>query len=88
MGVIDSAQRTAQDSGPECPPVFISTFEKYRELKFIRREDESGVKLYARDMLEWSDLVSYSQITGQNISMFESELIMGLDAIYEGKDDV
>lgn len=87
MGVIDESQRTTQDSGPECPAVFIYTFEKYLELKFSRRTTNDEIKLYAREMLNWHDLVAYRDITGQNISMLESDLIMGIDAVFEGRDD-
>ncbi len=88
MGVIDKSERAAHAGGPECPPIFLSTFEKYRELKFTRRVTEDEVKLYARDTLNWSDLVAYKSVTGQNISMYEVDLIMGLDAIFEGRSDV
>ena len=88
MGVISSADRTAQEEGPECPSLFMSTFQKYRELKFLRRVTEDSVKLYARDTLNWQDLAYYSQMSGQTISILEAELIMGLDTIFEGRNDV
>lgn len=87
MGVIDESHRAAQQRGPECPLEFLSTFEKYRELKFSRRVTDDEIKLYAREMLNWQDLVAYRDITGQNISMYEVDLIMGIDAIFEGRDD-
>lgn len=88
MGVIDSAESAARTGEPECPPCFLGTMEKYREIKFIRKVEEDGAKLYARDMLSWQDLISYSQVTGNQISMHEAELIMGLEAIVEGREDV
>jgi len=87
MGVIDESHRAAQQTGPECPLEFLSTFEKYRELKFSRRVTDDEIKLYARDMLNWQDLVAYRDITDQNITMYEVDLIMGIDAIFEGRDD-
>lgn len=87
MGVIDGDNRAAQKEGPECPSVFIQIFRKYQELKFTKRATQDAVKLYARDTLGWQDLVAYSQITKQDISIHESELIMGLDAIFEGRED-
>lgn len=87
MGLLDSAKDATQDEGPYCPDDLATTFEKYRELKFTKREDDDGVKLYARDTLRWPDLVAYSSVTGQNIGMYEAELIMGLDAIFEGRND-
>lgn len=88
MGVIGGATRAAHYEGPDCPSVFIGTFEKYRELKFTKRTTPGAVKLYARDPLNWQDLVYYSQVTGHTISIHESEIIMGLDAIFEGRNDV
>lgn len=86
MGVIKEAERK-EERGPECPPLFIGTFEKYRELKFIRRTTSDTMRLYPRDMLTWQEVTAFTAATGQKISMFEAELIMGLDAIFEGRDD-
>lgn len=86
MGVISEPERK-EERGPSCPPIFSGTFEKYRELKFIQRETGDTIKLYPRDMLTWPDLTAYKSATGQEITMLEAELIMGLDAIFEGKDD-
>lgn len=87
MGVFDGAASAARDDGPECPSIFIGTMEKYHELKFIRRVESDEIKLYARDTLSWQDLLCYSQVTGNEISMHEAELIMGLEAIFEGRED-
>lgn len=76
-----------EDKGPECPSVFLDVFDKYRALKFVRRETEEAVKLYARDMLNWQDIIAFKAATGHNLSILECELIMGLDAVFEGKDD-
>ena len=86
MGVIKSAEKT-QQSGPDCPDIFIGTFEKYRALKFLQRSTNDSIRLYPRDMLNWRDLLDYQQATGNNISMLEAELIMGIDAIFEGRED-
>lgn len=86
MGVIKEAARQ-EEKGPECPSIFSGTFTKYRELKFIQRDTDDSIKLYPRDMLTWQDIVAYKSVTGQEISMLEAELIMGLDAIFEGRDD-
>lgn len=86
MGVIQATEKK-EDAGPECPPLLLGALDKFRELKFIRRDDGESVTLYAREMLAWSDLKAYQDMSGQSISYFETELIMGLDAIFEGKDD-
>lgn len=86
MGVIKESDRK-EDRGPQCPPSFIGVFEKYRELKFIQRETGDTINIYPRDMLNWNDLMAYKAITSQEISMLEAELIMGLDAIFEGRED-
>lgn len=86
MGVIKAAEEK-KDTGQECPVDFVGTFEKYRELKFIQRDAGDSIRLYARDMLTWQDLKAYTAITGKEISMLDAELIMGLDAIFEGRED-
>lgn len=86
MGVITAVERKI-DKGPECPFIFMTTLGKYKELKFIQRMDGDTIKLYPRDMLTWSDLVAYKSVTGQQITMLESEVIMGIDAAFEGRDD-
>lgn len=86
MGVLKAAAKK-EDKGPDCPSIFLSTVEKYRGLKFLQRETNDSIRLYPRDMLNWRDLLDYQQVTGHNISMLEAELIMGLDAIFEGRDN-
>lgn len=86
MGVVKESDRK-DERGPECPHCFVGTVEKYRELKFIQRETGDTIHIYPRDMLEWSDLKAYKDITGHEISMLEAELIMGIDAIFEGRED-
>lgn len=86
MGVITDATQK-DDGGPECPSLFVSTFEKYRELKFVQRDNGDSIVIYPRDLLRWQDLTAYKEATGQRISYLETELIMGLDAIFEGRED-
>lgn len=86
MGILQAAAKK-EETGPQCPALFLGTMDKYRELKFLRRETDDNVKMYARGMLTWQDVAAYAQLSGQKISYFETELIMGLDAIFEGKDD-
>lgn len=81
----DSPKR--EDEGPSCPSIFLDVFDKYRALKFVRRETDEAVKLYARDMLNWQDIIAFKAATGHSLSLLECELIMGLDAVFEGKDD-
>lgn len=86
MGILQAAAKK-EETGPQCPSLFLGTMDKYRELKFLRRETDDSVKMYARGMLTWQDVAAYVQLSGQKISYFETELIMALDAIFEGKDD-
>lgn len=86
MGVISGAQRE-ELKGPECPLIFAGVFEKYRELKFIQRETNDTMMIYPREMLKWSDIVDYKAVTGQRISIMEADLIMRIDAIFEGRHD-
>lgn len=87
MGVIDKVEEAAQPEGPSCPSIFIGTFEIYRELKFVKKETAGSVKLYPRDMLTWQDIIAYKNATMQHMSIIECEVIMGLDGVFEGKED-
>ena len=86
MGIIQAAEK-APEKGPECPAIFTDVMAKYRALKFVQRRTEDAVKLYPREQLSWQDLAAYQQTTGERITLLESELIMGLDGIFEGRDD-
>lgn len=87
MGVLASDNRPAQDEGPQCPSSLFSTFNKYKDLKFAKRITDSEIKLYARDTLNWADLVAYSRMMKSDITIHEAGLIMDLDSIFEGRDD-
>lgn len=86
MGIIKEAQK-APERGPECPAIFAPVMDKYRSLKFVQRKTDDAVKLYPREQLSWQDLAAFQQTTGERITLLESELIMGLDGIFEGRDD-
>jgi len=86
MGIIQAADK-APEHGPELPAQLAHVMEKYRSLKFVQRRTEDAVVLYPREQLSWQDLAAYKGVTGDSISLLESELIMGLDAIFEGRDD-
>lgn len=86
MGVISGVQRN-ELKGPECPLIFTGVFEKYRELKFIQRDSGGTIKIYPREMLTWQDIAAYKAITGQDIGIMEADLIMRIDAIFEGRHD-
>lgn len=86
MGIIQAKEK-APEKGPECPAIFTDVMAKYRALKFVQRRTEDAVKLYPREQLNWQDLAAFQQTTGERITLLESELIMGLDGIFEGRDD-
>lgn len=86
MGIIAEAERQ-EEQGPECPLIFLGTFEKYRALKFIQRESDDKITVYPREMLSWQDLAAFRDVSRQQLTMLETELIMGLDAIFEGRRD-
>lgn len=86
MGIIEGVERKVQ-KGPECPLIFAGVFEKYRELKFIQRETGDNITVYPREMINWADIIAYKAATGQDISMLEADLIMRIDAIFEGRHD-
>jgi len=86
MGIIQAKEK-APEQGPECPAIFTDVMVKYRALKFVQRKTDDAVKLYPREQLSWLDLAAFQQTTGERITLLESELIMGLDGIFEGRDD-
>ena len=86
MGIIQAREK-APEKGPECPAIFTDVMAKYRALKFVQRKTDDAVKLYPRGQLSWQDLAAFQQTTGERITLLESELIMGLDGIFEGRDD-
>lgn len=86
MGV--SAETPAKENkGPECPLMFAGLMGKYRSMKFLRRVKDDTIMMYPRDTLTWQDLVAFQQVSGQRLTMLESELIMGIEGIFEGRDD-
>ncbi len=86
MGKI-AATKTAKVEDKRPPLIFQELIDKYRKLKFIQRETASEITLIAREMLNWQDLEAFKSATGETISMLEAELIMGIDAIFEGRDN-
>ena len=86
MGIIQEATR-APEHEPECPALLAPVMDKYRSLKFVQRRTDDAVVLYPREQLSWQDLAAYKGVTGDSISLLEAELIMGLDGIFEGRDD-
>lgn len=86
MGVI-SGPKITEETGPECPPMLVPVFEKYRELKFIQRETDDNLILISRDMLTWQEIAAYKALSLRKISILDVELINGLDAIFEGRDN-
>lgn len=86
QGLIASHEKK-EEKGPECPFIFIGTMEKYREIKFIQREYDDEIITYPRSMIKWSDIAAYKDVTGQTVTIFECEIIMKIDAIFEGRED-
>lgn len=84
---IDTGEQKKKDDSPECPALFEGLFARYRELKFIQRDDGERITIYPREMLRWQDLIAYKEITGNEISLLDAELIMGIDGIFEGRED-
>ena len=86
MGITTAAAAADDDNVP-LPALFAGVWDKYRSLKFIQRDTGESLILCPRDIIKWQDLVAYTSATGDAISLLETELIMGIDAIFEGRDD-
>lgn len=65
----------------------MAVWDKYRSLKFVQRDTGESVVLCPRDIIKWQDLVAYKSVTGDEISLLDAELIMGIDAIFESRED-
>lgn len=87
IGQLQESEKT-EEPGPACPSLFLGVFDKYRMIKFAQRHTDEAVKLYAREMLNWQDIIAFTSATGHSLSLLEAELIMGIDAIFEGREDV
>lgn len=86
MGVITATAK--QDaSGPGLPDIFVSVWDKYRSIKFVQRDTGESLVLCPRDIIKWQDLVAYTSVTRDTISLLDAELIMGIDAIFEGREN-
>jgi len=72
---------------PSLPSIFVGVWDKYRSLKFVQRDTGESVVLCPRDIIKWQDLVAYKSVTGDEISLLDAELIMGIDAIFESRED-
>lgn len=85
MGIV--VQDKKERDEPQCPAFFAGAHDKYRELKFMQRDNGDSITLYSRDAIGWRDLIAYKEATGNEISLLETEVIMGIDAIFEGRED-
>lgn len=87
MGVIKRAERTARDEGPACPSCFVPLFNVYRELRFAVDRSGDVNTLYPRNQLSYRDVDAYKRVTQHDLTIHEVELIMGIDAIFEGREN-
>ncbi len=88
MGVIEKANRTEQAKGPECPLIFISTYEKFKSLKFAEAQHEDKVVLVNRGQIRFSEIKAFKDTVGYDLTYLDVELIMGMDALFEGGNNV
>ena len=72
----------AQDDSPEFPQDFQKIYSDYYRLKFASVETDDGLKLIARPAITFTELKSYSV----ELSRFETDIIMSLDAIFESRE--
>lgn len=86
MGIATPADKKDAE-GPGLPSLFVAVWDKYRSIKFVQRDTGESLVLCPRDIIKWQDLVAYTSVTGDAISLLEAELIMGIDAIFEGRED-
>lgn len=82
MGVVQ-AEPPPRES-PEMPAAMLPVYAKYKRIRFGRMIGDEAVTLIPRRPLQFAELAAYSQITGDEITPLEVDVIMSIDAIFEG----
>lgn len=86
MGVIQKAP-DARNDGPELPGELAELYGHYRRLKFSMNRTEDGLVLIPRDQLGFADVAAYCQTMGASLEPWEVDTIMGIDGIFEGREN-
>lgn len=86
MGVIEDTPQPPQRNGPEMPDDMAPLYAKYKRLRFGRKVDADAVTLVPRAALQYAELQAYSQISGDAFTPLEADIIMSIDAIFEGSE--
>lgn len=68
---------------PDCPPDMMRILDKYYALKFVSRRNV----LTPREMLQYHHLTAYAELHKQRFTLLEVDTIMGLDALFEGRNE-
>lgn len=72
-----------EEVAPDCPSDMLRILDKYYALKFVSRNNT----LYPREMLQYHQLTAYAELHKQPFTLLEVDLIMGLDALFEGRNE-
>lgn len=72
-----------EETPPECPSDMMKIMDKYYALKFVSRNNV----LIPREMLQYHHLTAYAELHKQPFSLLEVDLIIGLDALFEGRNE-
>lgn len=84
MGVTTGKEETMRDS-PKLPDSMAYLYDEYRKLKFSIAKKDDGYVLYPRSQLTYTELNSYIKLTESLLKQWEVNLIMDIDAIFEGR---
>lgn len=77
---------------PSLPEDIAYLYDQYRELKFSRVKDSNHdygdnepirYKLMVRDVLKWSEIESYSNLTGFRFKPWEVRVLMKIDGVFQ-----
>lgn len=85
MGIVTEQKELKRDT-PKIPESLIYIYEEYRKLKFSIVKKDGSIVLYPRQQLTYAELDSYSRVTQSKLKTWELNLIMDIDAIFEGRE--
>ena len=88
MGVIKEAPQPEGRAQPDFPDGMESVYSHYKRLKFGRMVADDVVTLMPRDAIGFTDIRSYCRLHDVELSPHEVQIIMDIDALFEGRENV
>ena len=67
----------------ELPSAVAYLMQAYKQIRFSRIPKDNGYLLSPRDVLKYSDIEAYNNLSGLNLKPWECDAIMSIDGIFE-----